>query len=329
MAREARKTVIGAFVLGAVALGIAGVTVLGSGKLFRNRPTFVLYFSGSITGLTVGAPVAFRGVKVGEVTRIAAVFDPTDLSIAIPVYVELDPESLILAKSGERSAGDAPGPHRFYQPLVDKGLKAQLDLQSLLTMQLYVTLDFHPELPTRLVGLDPTCPEIPTIPSFREQIAATLQKLPERILSATEAAETLLRSPALQAGMQDLGGLIRDVDLLAREVRAEIKPVSASLRASSDAARRAFAQAEATLALEEGPPAELAASLAETATQAGATLEQMQGTLAALEAVVSQNADVGYDVARTLHEVESAARAARLLAESIDLHPEAVLKGKR
>jgi paraquat-inducible protein B len=331
MSSDAKKTLIGAFVLGAVALATIGVTVLGAGKLFRHRPTFVMYFSGSITGLTVGAPVEFRGVRVGEVTKIAATFDPRDLSIQIPVHVELDPRSLIVANEQAESAGVEWGhnPEKFYKPLLDKGLKAQLEVQSLVTMQLFITIDFHPEMPTKLVGLDPRYPEIPTIPSLKDQIAETLQRLPDKIMSAADAVEQLVRSPEVKDGVQDLGLAIRDLDLLLREVRSEIKPLAASVKGSSDAARRAFAQAETTLAFKEGPPAEMAASIAETSKKASAALEQMQATLAAFETLASQNAYMGYDVSKTLQEVEAAARATRLLAESAELHPEALLKGKR
>src|SRR5713226_10746088 len=96
MARQPKKAVIGAFVVGAVALAVVAIVVFGSGRFFQKRFTFVMFFSGSITGLSVGSPVEFRGVRVGQVTKIAAVFDPQALSIAIPVYIEIDPKSLIV-----------------------------------------------------------------------------------------------------------------------------------------------------------------------------------------------------------------------------------------
>ena len=150
MRSQARKTLIGAFVVGAVALAAAGITVFGSGKFFQKRIMCVMYFSGSITGLSVGSPVEFRGVRVGEVTKIAAVFDPDTLSIAIPVYVEIDPTSLIV--SGKEKASSVLSDRKFHQPLLEKGLKAQLDIESFITRQLYINMDFFPDRPTRLLG---------------------------------------------------------------------------------------------------------------------------------------------------------------------------------
>jgi paraquat-inducible protein B len=329
VARQASSTVIGGFVVGAVALAVVVLTVFGSGRLFQHRPTLVMFFSGSISGLSVGSPVEFRGVKVGEVTKIAAVFDPKTVNIAIPVYVEFDPNSLIVS-GGDRKLLEAQlDAGSLYQPLLDKGLKAQLDIQSLITRQLFISLDFHPERPPRLVGRDTRFPEIPTIPSLGDQIQELLQKLPDKILRATDGIERLVNSPTVQGTVQDLGVALRDVDLLVRDLRTEVKPVAASVKRSSDAARGAFTQAERTLSLKEGPAAEVAASLADTVKKAGASLEQLQSTLGAYERVAAQNANVGDDLTRTLGEVDAAAHAVRSLADYVELHPEALLKGRR
>jgi len=318
--RQARKTLIGAFVVGAVALAAAGITVFGSGRFFQKRFTFVMFFSGSITGLSVGSPVEFRGVRVGQVTKIAAVFDPGKLTITIPVYVEIDPKSLVV--SGSKDASSVLSPHDLYKPLLDKGLKAQLDVESFITQQLYINMDFYPDSPTRLVGLDPLHQEIPTIPSLHDQIVQTLQKLPEKIMNVTDGIERLVNSPAAQESLRDLDGLIQGL-------AGGVKPLMASLTATSDGARRTFAQAEKTLSMKEGPAAEMAASFTETMKKAGASLDQMRSTLESYQQVAVQNANVGYDLTRTLAQLDAAARSVRSLAEYLELHPEAVLKGKR
>jgi paraquat-inducible protein B len=320
MAKQARKTIIGAFVVGAVALAAAGITVFGSGKFFQRRFTFVMYFSGSITGLTIGSPVEFRGVRVGQVTKIAAVFNPKDLAITIPVYVEIDPKSLVVA--GRKDATSIFSTHELYGPILQKGLKAQLDVESFITRQLYINMDFYPDLPARLLGLDPRYPEIPTIPSLQEEIVQTLRKLPEKIITVADGIERLVNSPAAQQSLRVLDELIQGIAL-------EVKPLMANLNATSQAARRTFAQAEKTLSFTEGPPAEMAASFIEAMTKAGDSLDQMRTTLRSYQNLATQNANVGYDVTRTLGDLDAAARSMRSLAQYLELHPEAVLKGKR
>ena len=325
MARRSSNTLIGAFVVGAVALAVVGLTSAGAGKFLHKGPTCVMYFSGSIAGLSVGSPVMFRGVKVGEVTKIAAVFNTRDVSIAIPVYIRFDTGSLIVHGDQTRLSE----PDRYYEPLLEKGLKAQLEIQSFITAQLYVSLDFHPETPPRLVGLDKRFAEIPTIPSEKEHLAETLRTLPDKLVSVATGVERLLDSPSTQETIDGLAVAMRDLNVLLREVTTEVKPLATSLRATSSAAQRTFEQAERTLALKEGPAAEIAANMIDTLKAARASLDQLHSTLGSFQALAEQNAGVGEELARTLGQLDEAAIAVRSLAEYVELHPEAMLKGRR
>jgi len=319
MARQPNRTMIGAFVVGAVALAVLGITVFGSGRFFQKRFTCVMYFSGSITGLSIGSPVEFRGVKIGQVTNIAAVLDPKALSVHIPVYIELDPKRLIVL--GDEDASQVLSTGRFYEPLLEKGLKARLDVESLVTGKLYINMDFYPETPPNVLGLDPRYPEIPTIPSLKEEIIKLMERLPEKIIAVADGIERLVNSPAAQDSL-------RDLDALIRSLVTEIGPLSASARSTLDSARRAFRQGEKTLAMKEGPPAEMAASFIETMRKASASLDQMHSTLGTYQRLAEPSGNLGHDLTKTLGEVDAAARSVRSLADYLELHPEAVLKGK-
>ncbi len=128
MAKPANKTMIGIFVVGAVALAVAAVAIFGSGKFLQKRPKFVMFFSGSVNGLTVGSPVLLRGVKVGEVTEIRVQFNPRDLSFTIPVYAEFNPESISAPEEITKTIQARKYP--YFRRMVAKGLKAQLRLKS-------------------------------------------------------------------------------------------------------------------------------------------------------------------------------------------------------
>src|SRR5512136_1149100 len=108
MSKTASKTLIGAFVLGAVALVVILLIILGSGRLFSRSFINVMYFRGSVKGLNVGAPVMFRGVKVGSVKKIELIYDARDLSFLIPVYVEIDPDKMVYVghKPGTQHTAD-------------------------------------------------------------------------------------------------------------------------------------------------------------------------------------------------------------------------------
>ena len=320
MAKQPSKTLIGGFVVGAIALAVVALVVFGSGRFFQDHFTNVMYFSGSITGLSVGSPVKFRGVQVGQVTKIAAVLDPRTMTITIPVYVELDPNSWIVL--GQEGAGHAPASAAFYQPLVEKGLRAQLDVESFVTGKLYINMDLHPEAPARLLGLDPRYPEVPTIPSLKEELLKTLQALPEKIIAVADGIERLVDSPAAQ-------DTLRDLDALLRAVTREVGPLTASARSTLETARRAFKQGEQTLAMKEGASAEMAASFSATMKKASDSLDQMRSTLGTYQALAEPSGNLGHDLTRTLGDLDAAARSLRSLTDYLELHPESVLKGKQ
>jgi len=324
MAKPASKTLIGVFVVGAVALVAAAVAIFGSGKFLSERPRFVMYFPGSVNGLEIGSPVQFRGVKIGQVTEISAKLNK-DLSVEIPVYAEYVPDSLAVPDDLKREIEGRRYP--FIHRLIAKGLKAQLRMKSLITGQLYVALDFFPDKPIRLVGLDKRDPEIPTIPSTSEVLMETLEKIPlgeiaDNLLKVTEGVERLVNSPEMKGSMKNLDVSLQQLAVLIRDIDAEVKP-------TLTAARNTFTQAEKTLAFNDGKPGEVAENLNNTLKKADATLEEMRLTITTYEKLADRNMNLGYDVGKTLQEIEGAAKSIRALTDYLERHPEALIKGKQ
>ena len=178
--RRANPVVIGAFVLGAVALGAGVVVVWGSGRLFRHTVTFVSYFSGSVNGLNLGAPVKFHGAQIGSVTQIrsrlaqAATIRPEEFRI--PVWFDIDPKQI--SDLGGAIALD----RAKIDELISQGLRAQLQLESFVTGVLYLSLDFLPGSPVVLVHADrPEIFEIPTVPTALERASEAVTKFMAQI----------------------------------------------------------------------------------------------------------------------------------------------------
>jgi paraquat-inducible protein B len=328
MSKKASKTLIGAFVIGAIALIVAGVVIFGSGKLFKKTVKFVMFFEGSVKGLQVGAPVMFRGVKIGEVTDIRLEVNAKDLSFWIPVYVEIDPGRMVSVGDGKKY-----GDYRYIRALIEKGLRSQLQLQSFVTGQLMINVDFFPDKPARFVGVDKKYREIPTVPTPLEELTKTIQDLKleqtvRKLDSAIAGIDKIVNSPQLTESISSMNQALRSIERLARDVDAQMTPVAADIQEASVAARSAFAQAEKTLALKEGVPGEIASGIRDTLKAARLTLEETQRAVEAVRQITAQNSNIGYEINRSLEQMTAMSRSLRSLADYLDRHPEALIKGK-
>jgi len=137
MGKRANPALIGAFVLFAIVICAAAVVVVGSGRLFRNTRTFVIFFPGSVNGLEKGAPVKFRGVPIGTVTDIRIRMRELAATGRIPVLIEVDRER-VHELGGQHDTVDD---QRVSELINDLGMRAQLQQQSFITGLLYVALD--------------------------------------------------------------------------------------------------------------------------------------------------------------------------------------------
>jgi paraquat-inducible protein B len=176
MSKKANPTIIGAFVLGAIALIVAAISIFGSGKLFQRHVEAVAFFQGSIQGLTVGSAVNLRGVQIGSVRRIELQIDLQTMEPVIPVYMDFD-----LDRFKPYGGGPVPadlGSGQRLKAAIEKGLHARLATQSFVTGQLLVDLDLDPTERTQTFGFDKKIIEIPTAQSDIEKLKTTLTQLP-------------------------------------------------------------------------------------------------------------------------------------------------------
>ncbi len=176
MSQKANPRQIGTFVIAALAVFIGTFLLINKDKFFSESSKSVLYFDGSVKGLNVGSPVVFNGVPVGRVIGISLVTDIQDMNIRIPVYIEADEDSfIVLNKDGHRSGNR----EELMEKLIQKGLRAKLITQSVLTGQMMIDLSFYPNSPLILHG-NTKFPEIPTLPSTIEELSKTFQDMPIR-----------------------------------------------------------------------------------------------------------------------------------------------------
>jgi paraquat-inducible protein B len=347
MSKQPSKTLIGGFVVGAIALVIAGVLAFGSGKFLKETFRFVLYFDGSVKGLKNGAPVSFRGVKIGTVIDILLRYNPADMSVKIPVIIEVEPDRVDIIGGAPRE----PDPEASIGQLVERGLRARLQMQSLVTGQLMVELEFHPDKPLKLVGGDTGYPEIPTIPSTLEELSKRIEDVPieeifKKLLAAVEGIERIVNSPEMKGTIASLNLATEGLRGLVRNIDVQIAPLASSIEDTLRDTRKLVGNINARVtplasSIEEavedygklarnvdGQIAPLASNLAETLEEARAALEEGRKALASVEDNLSEDSPLIYELDNALKEVSAAARSIRLLADYLKRHPEALLKGK-
>ena len=329
MNKRVSPAVIGAFVLGAVALIIIAILVFGSGRLFRQTREFVLYFDNSVNGLRIGAPVKFKGVEIGSVKNILIQLGEGQQINKIPVIIEIDLKKLTSRGATPRITEDREA---FRQAIVDWGLRGQLEMESLVTGLLYVSLDFLPGTQLNLVQQangDYEYPEIPTLPTSLERakdaVTQIINKLEEidfkqLIASLDETVNGIKRtvnSPELEATIRSLHKTMPKIDEavvsirdLAVALNDNTKRLSASLEQTSTDARVSMQQADEAL------------------RQATETMKTAEAAVANIETLSDPDSPVIFELGKSLREVSAAARSLRLLTGYLERNPRALIFGK-
>lgn len=244
---------------------------------YRPRSRWLLHFDASVRGLSKGAPVEFRGIQIGEVISIDLVYDSDREELRIPVVIELDQGRIDAVGKAQTQSQ-----HDLVSAFVQRGMRAQLKMASLLTGQLYVDLDFHPDAAQVQLDQVGVYPELPTVPSGTEQITQDVAKI-TRNLAEVPFAQI---GKDLQSAIERLNATLRTTEKLVDNVDQEIAP------AITD------------------------------------TLDQARDTLDSAQQMLQVNSPVRQDMENTLRELSHAARSLRLLADYLEQHPEALLRGK-
>ncbi|MHB8149228.1 MAG: MlaD family protein [Desulfobulbia bacterium] len=319
MSKQANPTLIGAFVLGAIILGAVTTMLLAGGQLFQERRRHVLYFEGAAQGLQVGAPVVFLGVKVGTVKRIQLGLDAENRRFMVPVIIEVEADMVQSLRGDQVDLQDRD----ILRQLVEQGLRAQLKMQSLLTGQLYVDLDFHPDKPARFIGGDSEESEIPTIPTTVEEFATTLEGFPMEefltdLAAISQSLNALLSSEETKMIPVRLEATLAHLESLSAKLDRDGDPVLAEMRAALEATQAAMVKIGEVA--EAGSP--VVASL-------GKASEELAKTAQALQKLTGEESPTVQHLDTALREISRAARALRLLAETLEQQPEAIVQGKR
>jgi len=297
---KANTTVIGLFVVGAIALIVVVFIVFGSGSLFKKTNNYVVFFSGSVDGLDVGAPVKLKGVKVGSVTEITALYYSKG-QFLIQAIIELE-EGVV--QKGE-DFNYSVKQEQAVKEIIAQGLRAQLNSSSFVTGKLYVKIDYFPGTEAVYHKNNTGLLEIPSIPSTNELFEETLhtvmksfqnldlEGITESIKRMITRLDDFISSPLWEQNLQLVQQNLIVTDSIFQKIDKSIEPLTKHAIATSAEAQKVFTETK-----------KLVSSLKQT-TQSN-----------------------GYQLNKTLKELREAINSLNRLTDYYEEHPNEIIFGK-
>ena len=196
---------------------------------YQRELFFWVYFDESIRGLSEGAPVEFRGLKIGEVVNFSLVGNANTAEFKIPILIKIEPERFTII--GDNKSNGNQVNVSVLKKLLNKGFRAQLKSGNLITGELYIDLNLYPDLPPVSLKEEYGFYVIPTIPATMESLKNNLQSVLQQIASipfkeiGEETKEILkdLRTktlPHVNSSVEHINSLMQDTDKMMRSLRS-------------------------------------------------------------------------------------------------------------
>ncbi|MGR8998193.1 MAG: MlaD family protein [Gammaproteobacteria bacterium] len=331
MSKPVNPYTIGAFLVGSLTLLIAAVLIFGGGQFLKKKTDFVIYFDSALNGLNVGAPVKLQGVQIGTVKEISLELNQNASRITKPVVVEIDP-GIIMDSSGRpwQVAATLKQRKQNAKRLIDAGIKAQLQTQSLLTGLLYVEFNFFPDEPVKLTNLNyKDLPELPSIPTTADQLKNTadelltkFRKLPiEDIvndLAATlKEVRDIATSDDLKKNRAVLTKTLQETEKLVANLNRNLVPLVKNMNGTVTDTRTMVQQ----FTREMRP---VLTSTEKTLSAATSVLQESKQTLNSVDALAAPDAPLW----QSLEALRNAAQSTKDLTDYLERHPDSIIYGK-
>jgi paraquat-inducible protein B len=331
MSKSVNPFTLGAFLIGSLVLLIGAVLIFGGGQIFKQKSEFVIFFDSTLNGLNIGAPVTLQGVQIGTVKEIALIFDTTAMRILKPVVVEINPEAMRDSTGRPMHSGMTPYQRRKNAlKLIESGLKARLETQSLLTGLLYVEFNFYRNEPVRLAGLNyKDLPELPSIPTTVDQIRNTadeimtkvrqlpLEEIVKDLADTLREIRNLMGSDDLKKSLASLSRTLQETERLTATINGSIKPLVANANGAVSETRTTMQELRKEMLI-------TLASMDKSLITATQVLAESRHAVNAWESLASPDSMFG----QALTEIRDASRSLKDLTESLERQPDSILFGR-
>jgi paraquat-inducible protein B len=333
MSVKPNATVVGIFVLGALAFGVVALIFLGRSAFSRASYKFVTYFDETVSGLEIGAAVKFRGVKIGQVTELKIFLGETDgqgVSSRIPVIYEVDKRNFD-ESMGSLIDLSKPDELRNY---IDDGLRARLATASFITGLMYVELDIvNPdEYPAEYYSQFSELFEIPTFKSTLAELSDNVSDFIKRFNSVDYEGISLRLIDLLENLNIEIQNA--DLDRLSQSLQGTANSFTAL--AESPQFSKLFEKMELTLGEYKSLATEIRSAVDPTAEdlqialqQFTKTLESLEVTTTSLHVMVRPQSSVRINLDDALGSLTEAAESLRSLTDYLERNPSSLISGRQ
>lgn len=317
MSEKPHTVAIGAFIVGAGLIAISLVIFL-LGSTFRDSEKVVMVFDGSVKGLNIGAPLALRGVQVGQVTDIEIILDADNVELVMVVEADFDSKNIRRRGSSDKD---------LTEELIERGLRAQLNTQSLLTGLLFIQLDFHPGSKLVLADIDSPYFQFPTVPTDLERITKKLEdinisKLTEDLRNVANGINAFVSNEDFQAMPASIKATLNSLTGLSDQLQQQLATTAPKLDKVLDEAAVTVATANTELPV-------LSAMAEDNLKVLNTAIAAFENTMSDLDGLVAYDSATMYRLNQALRELSLAGKAVQDLANTLEEQPESLIRGKR
>jgi paraquat-inducible protein B len=318
MSDKPQAVAIGAFIIGALVIAIGALIFISGSGLFSDRDKVVMVFDGSVKGLSLGAPVALRGVQIGQVTDISIILDTDSIDIIMVVEAEL--------KGGTIQTRGSNTENDYTNDLIARGMRAQLNTQSLLTGLLYIQLDFHSDQEIRLADIESNYTQIPTIPTDLERITREIASIDipamaEHLQSIAEGLSAFIGSESFRQIPTDVQEALQAVEELSDSLKTQVAT-------SGPLLDKVLGQASTTVDIANTELPKIALAAQTSLAELNQAIASFESAMDGIDNIVSPDSAVSYQLNEALSELAGASRAIKLLAKTLEEQPNALLRGR-
>ena len=329
MSKKINTTSIGLFIVTGLALGVGGLLLFNTSKLFRKTMDVIVYFDDTLNGLNEGAPVKYRGVTIGSVKRVMVRYNQATNDYAMPVILEVE-EKLLRDRLGEATTEIFSAASIAQR--VKTGLRASLQTESLVTGVLYIDIRPNRQAPPAVFHqLNKVYPELPTEPTQIQQLFNNLATLD--IKSIENNLNALLGKLDKTVGSlnmtqinQGITNLLGSLDRLVSS--AELTNDLAAVRTTLDQYRLLGEKLNNRIdPLADG----ITNSLAEadrTLLEANRTLAQFRGAAENLKSMLAPNSPLRNELDLALEQLAGASQSVSTLVDFLKQNPNALITGR-